>query len=75
MFRELEVDVGFPDNVTLGVGGSVHVIRFDRSVKSLYGEFGKFGESRVYEIPGSPGVDDGGGFDDLVIYQDSYRDS
>ena len=40
MFGKQEIDVGFPNDVTLRVGGPVYVVCFDWSVQFLYGEFG-----------------------------------
>ena len=40
MFGELEIDMSFPYDISLGVGGAVNVVGPNWSFKSLKGELG-----------------------------------
>ena len=72
MFGEQEVDVSFPGDVAFGVSGSIHVVGSDLFVKLLQGELHQGNEARINETSSGATVDDGSGFDDLVIYRDFY---
>ena len=74
MFWELEINVSFPNDVAFGVSGSIHVVRLDLSIQFLEGEVGLFHKFRVDETSSGAAVFDGGGFDDLIVYQDLYGD-
>ena len=75
MFGEEEIDVGFPNNVAFGVGCSIYVVCSDLSVKLFQGKLSLRCESWVDEISGGAAVDDGSGFNDLIIYRDFYGDA
>ena len=40
MLGEMEVNMGFPYYISLGIGVAVHVVSFDWSFEFLQGEFG-----------------------------------
>lgn len=70
-----DINLGFPHNVSFGVGGSIYVVGFYGLLKTLEQEFGKEDEFEVNEVPSSTTINDSSGFDDLVANGKSNRNT
>ena len=60
--------MGFPEDGSLSIGGSVYVESANGLGKFFQGEVGERQQSEVDEVSGRSGIDEGRGFDDLSYY-------
>ena len=71
---EKNIDLGLPFYVSLGIGGSIHIVSLYWSLELQEGEFSERDEFLIDEVSSGATIDNGSGFDDLVAHRKSDGD-